>query len=388
MEIRITTDDDLERVKWLWAYCFESYEPFFSWYFREYYQVENTLGAYEKSKLVSCLQLIPYKLYLRGQVLPTSYIVGVASFPEARRGGTIEILLKASLEEMRRRGHAVSLLMPFKAGFYYPYQWEICYHHYKFNINLEDLRPVSLSYGEFTPVMGMENIADLNQVYNQFVNNKHGYIVRDERNWRLALEEHQGEKGFTYILKHQGVPKGYVMYYLKENQLLVREMAYSNFEAQQSLFQFLYNHRSQVAKLEWNAPLDDMSYFFLTDPKQGITLYPFLTARIVDVQQALTQIFYPQEIEGEVILKIEDNLAPWNNQIFRVHVRDQQAEVYPVDQEPSIIIGIGAFTQLLFGRLSIHDLLNIKRLTINHPEDVEFLGSLFPVCNNYINEYY
>ena len=195
MDIRLTTIQDLEQVKSLWAYCFENHEPFFSWYFREYYQGDNTLGAFEKDKLLSSLQLIPYNVFLRGQVLPASYIVGVASFPEARRAGTVGKLLIESLAELRRRGHTISLLMPFKASFYYPYQFEICYHHYKYDMNLDDLKPVTLTYGDFLSIKGTDNILEFNEVYQQFVRNKHGFIVRDTRNWRLLLEEHEGEKG-------------------------------------------------------------------------------------------------------------------------------------------------------------------------------------------------
>jgi len=388
MKFRIMTEADRKAIQWLWAYCFESYEPFFSWYFREYYQTGNTLGAFENEKLLSCLQLIPYKILLRGQVLSSSYIVGLASYPEARRGGIIKKLLQTSLEEMRCRDHAVSLLMPSEAGFYYPYQWQFCYHHYKYHIPLEDLRPVSEHYGIFIRVEGLEKVDDFNRIYRAFVKNKHGYVIRSSKNWRLLFEEHKGEKGYTYLLENQGVPEGYVMYYLKDNKLLVREMAYTSVKAQKSLFQFLYNHRSQVETLEWNASFDDTTHFFLPNPKKGITLYPFLMARIVDVQRALTLISYPEGVQAEIILTIEDDLASWNNQTFSLNICNQQAEVYPVSKEPTVAISIGALSQLLFGILRARDILYQGRLKAKNLKEVKILDEIFPVCNNYINEYY
>lgn len=388
MEIRITTQDDLEQVKKLWAYCFENYEPFFSWYFREYYQGENTLGVFEKGKLLSSLQLIPYNLYLRGHVLPTSYIVGVASFPEARGGGVIGKLIKETLIELRRRKQTISLLMPFKGEFYYPYQFEFCYHHYKYEIKLEDLKPLILDYGDFIEVKGTDQITQLNKVYQQFVANKHGFIVRSPHNWRLFIEEHEGEKGFSYLLQKNGRGEGYIFYYLKDNKMIIREMAYTNWQAQKSLFKFMYNHRSQVESLEWNAPLDDSSFFFLNDPKEGITLYPFLTARIVDVEKLLTSIYYPGEIKADLVLKVADNMAPWNNKTLRLAVLDGFAEIKEVQGLPDLSIDIGALSQLVFGRLSVKDLAYQGRLEILKPGSEKVLDSIFPLCNNYINEYY
>jgi len=388
MEIRLTTNQDLEQVKNLWAYCFENYEPFFSWYFREYYQGDNTIGAFEKDRLLSSLQLIPYNIYLRGQVLPTSYIVGVASFPEARSAGIVGKLLVESLVELRRRDHVISLLMPFKASFYYPYQFEICYHHYKYDINLDDLKPVTTTYGDFLSIKGTDNILELDEVYQEFVRNKHGYIVRDTKNWRLLLEEHEGEKGYSYLLKNDEKVEGYILYYLKDDKMIVREMAYSNRQVQMSLFQFIYNHRSQVKKLEWSAPLDDTTFFSLSDPKEGISIYPFLTARIIDVKGLLTKINYPVDINVDLIINVSDNWASWNNKHFWVSVSDGQAVVKSTSEEPDISIDIGAFTQLIFGRLSVQEIIYMERIELKDNSYGIVFDKLFPPCNNFINEYY
>lgn len=388
MEVRITTPDDLEQVKKLWSYCFENYEPFFSWYFREYYQEENTLGIFQDKKLLSSLQLIPYDIFLRGQVLPTSYIVGVASFPEARSGGLVGQLITESLVEMRRRGHNISLLMPFKAGFYYPYQFEFCYHHYKFEIRVDDLRPISVHYGDFFELEGTKNIAELNEVYQEFTVNKHGFIVRNPEKWRLLLEEHEGEKGFGYILKKENKAEGYILYYLKDDKIIIREMAYTNWQAQKSLFQFIYNHRSQVSSLEWNAPLDDSSYYYLSDPKKGISLYPFLMARIIDLPKLLKSIFYPQGVQAKLLMKIGDNWAPWNDKVFQISVSEGRARIEETDQEPDLSVDIGAMTQLVFGRVGALDLMYQGRLITKSPEKATLFNKIFPLCNNYIDEYY
>jgi len=375
-------------VRLLWAYCFESHEPFYSWYFREYYRRENTLGALENGKLLSCLQLIPYKIFLRGKVFNTSYIVGVASLPEARRGGLVGQLLKASLEEMDKREQAVSLLMPFKGQFYYPYQWSFCYYHYKYTIPLEELKSVAKTYGCFLPVQDKKEIPQLNKVYNIFVGGKNGYILRSSENWRLLLEEHLGEKGYTYLLQEADSPQGYILYYLKDNKFIVREMAYTSFKAQKALLQFIYNHRSQVEMLDWHAPINDYIHFFLPDPQKGITLYPFLMARIVNVKRALTALSYPQAINQVLVIKVEDDLASWNDQTFSWQIKNEKAEIEVVDHKPQLIISVDALSQLYFGTVGAQELYCQERLKVTDEKYVKLLTEIFPCCNNYINEYY
>ncbi|MFZ5943269.1 MAG: GNAT family N-acetyltransferase [Bacillota bacterium] len=387
MEIRILTQKDIEEVKKLWIYCFESHEPFYSWYFQEYYSSENTLAIFKEDRMLSCLQLIPYDIYLRGQVLPTSYVVGVATFPNARNEKSAGRLLEASIKEMKNRGQSISLLMPFNAGFYYPYQWQFCYHHYKYNIPLDDLKPISSAYGDFEQIKGLEKVEEMDIIYKDFVKGKHGYVVRDNRKWQLMMEEHEGEKGFGYLLKAAGLPRGYILYYLKDDKFTIREMAYTGWDAQRSLFNFIYNHRSQVKDLEWHAPLDDTAFFFLNDAKEGISLYPFLMARIINVEKLLTEVCYPASILGETCLSVKDEIAPWNNQTFHIAVKNGKGQIAAVNKPPIISMDIGALTQLVFGRLSAGELLGQGKI-VGTVSDIELLDKLFPKCNNYINEYY
>ena len=388
MDFQLVKDEDLEAVKWLWSYCFESHEPFFSWYFSNYYQGENTLAGYLDNRLVSCLQLIPYKIFLRGQLLPTSYIIGLATYPEVRQSGVVAGLLKAALEEMRRRGHYVNILMPFKTGFYYHYQWEICYHHYKYLIPLADLKDLAAGWGSFYLVKNGMEIPKLQNVYEKFTADKHGYIVRQKKNWEHILAEVWGEKGFIYLLESPQGPQGYVIYILRDNRIFLREMAYTSLQAQKALFLFLYGHRSQVEMLEWNAPLDDLTYFNLPEAKREVKIFPFIMGRLVDVAKALESVSYQNGLTEQIKVQIQDNLAPWNNQTFLLKVAEGAGRVKNLGgQAGEIECSVGAFSQLFFGRLSASELNKMGKLKCASSEKIQILDKVFPRCNNYINEY-
>lgn len=387
MEFRIANVDDFESVRRLWAYAFNGDEPFASWYFSSFFNPDNALGCWRDGRLLAVLHMHPYQLYLRGQVIDVSYIVGVATDPAARRAGMTGPLLAEALAEMRRRGRPVSILMPFKAGFYYPYDWRLCHHHLKYALQLEDLRSVAKPAGDFRPA-GLADIAALDTVYRNFVAGWHGYIVRTAADWNHLLSEHANDEGYTYLVEFDGKPMGYILYILRNGKISVREMAYSNDQAQQGLLDFLYNHRSHAQTVEWNAPFDtaDKVLFSLFEAKQDIRVFPFMTARMADVEQTLKTLVYPDGA-WSVDLAVTDSLAPWNNRMFQLRVRDRCATLEATEVSASAAIAVGAFTQLVFGRLTADELVRHGELS-GSATAIKTLAQLFPRCDNFINEYF
>jgi predicted acetyltransferase len=387
MDFRIATADDFESVRRLWAYAFNGDEPFASWYFSCFYNPDNALGCWRDGRLLAVLHMHPYQLYLRGRVVDVSYIVGVATDPAARRAGMTGPLLAEALAEMRRRDRPVSILMPFKAGFYYPYDWRLCHHQLKYSLQLEDLRSVAKPAGDFRPA-GLADITALDAIYRNFVARWHGYVVRTTADWDHLLNEHANDEGYTYLVEFDGKPMGYILYSLRNGKISVREMAYSDSKTQEGLLDFLYNHRSHVQTVEWNAPLDmaDKVLFSLFEAKQDIRVFPFMTARLADVEQTLNQLVYPAG-NWSVDLAVTDSLAPWNNRTILLQVKNGQAQVAATDAPAGAALAVGALTQLVFGRLTADELVRHGELS-GSAAAISTLAALFPKCDNFINEYY
>jgi len=300
-------------------------------------------------------------------------------------------LLVSALAAMRQRQQAIAILMPFQGSFYYPYQFEFCYHHIKYSVPLAELKFTAAGDGTFT-VLAEQDLASLREIYARFVADKHGYVERSDENWRQLLAEHAVDKGYAYLLTEQNQASGYILYSLHDDVFQVREMAYVNAAAEEQLLHFCYSHRSQVAKLEWNAPLDDGLLFALPDPKEGVALFPFMTGRIVDVGPALMSAAYPVGPAAEVILAITDTAAPWNQGVFKLSVVNGQGTLDLLTEsiatnEKNCQITIGALSQLFFGRLSGSQLQKMGKL-IAPSAVIADLDWLFPVCTNYLNEYF
>ena len=388
MEFRIAVPKDRSEVEGLWAYCFEAEDsPFFRWYFGDW-EPGDTLCGFEGDELAACVHLNPYTLSLRGGQFYVPYIVGLATAPTARRGGIAGKLLYESLLEMRRRGAVFNILMPSKAGFYYPYGWEMCYNQLRYRLPLEELRSLTDRRGDFRLFDSHDGWQELKVVYDAFTASRHGFAVRGERDWRRLIDSHHAEKGRTVLLSLNGKPIGYLMYYLRDGAFMVGDMAYTKHAARGMLLAYMYNHRSQVKEGEWGAPLDDMLHLALPDPKRAVWHEPFMAGRIVDVAGALMAVNWQKGAKGKLNLAVTDLLAEWNNGVFAVAVDDGKASVIKTNAAADVVCGVGALAMLLFGSHSAHDLCADGRMSCNSAAALDVLACGLPPCRNYINEYF
>lgn len=388
MEFRLAGPEDRELVENLWAYCFEPKEhPFFRWYFSNFYRPENVLMGFKDGQMACLTHLNPYTLCLRGKAIPTSYIVGLATHPAARRGGIGGKLLAAALQEMKRRGHYVNILMPSKAGFYQPYGYELYCHQWKETMSLESLRPLTDRTVRFAFVNSPDQWQYLAQVYEAYTRKLSGYALRDEASWRSHIEAQLAE-GNIAVAFHGDTPIAYMFYQLGEPTIVSGEFVYATIQGKRGLLDYIYNHRSQGKDFQWNEGLHDQSYRFYPDGKQGHETMPFMTCRIVDVKGALEHLTYPDDVEGRICFHTDDPLADWNTGTFTLTVHKGNASVAAAPAaKPEVSMPIGTLALLVFGAVDVQDLAFNEKLQ-GSDEALTKLARLFPTEKCYINEWY
>ncbi|SNV74618.1 GNAT family N-acetyltransferase [Veillonella rodentium] len=397
MEFRIATAQDTLHVENLWAYCFEPKEdPFFQYYFSNCYEPENTVIGVEQGQLLSTVHLRQYNLNVRGAVLPTSYMVGVATHPAARRGGVGGALLTAALEELRKRGQAMTILMPSKASFYQQYGWELYAHQWVQTMPLEELRPLTDKLLQFGLLNSVDQWTLLDPVYKAYTKGLCGYAERGEKEWTRLLGSFFAE-GVNVAVVHndEGVVEGYAVYRLGQPEIPVTEFVYTTRRAQRALLNYFYNHRSQGTTIRWNEGLHDTYYRFYPDGKTGHTTMPYMMSRIVDVKTALEAI--PVNLDAVMMpisltFAVKDSLCSWNKGLYEVQFG---ASLTPsvkklskvVDEKGDITIEVGALSQLLMGTLSARDLAFEGKLE-GGAEWLDYFDILYPIQKTYINEWW
>lgn len=388
MEFRLAGPTDRKLVEDLWAYCFEPREnPFFQWYFSAFYKPENVLMGFKNKEMACLTHLNPYELSLREKKIPVSYIVGLATHPAARRGGVGGKLLSAALKEMRRRKQYLNILMPSKAGFYQHYGYEMYCHQWKETIRLEELRPLTDKTVRFGFVNNTDQWTYLATVYDAYTRSVSGYAVRDEASWRSHIEAQLAE-GYIAVAFQDDQPIAYVFYSLGGETIVSGEFVYSSWKGKRGLLDYIYNHRSQGKIFQWNEGLQDQSYRFYPDGKQGHETMPFMAGRVVDVKGALEQIPYPKGAEGVVTFHTEDPLAEWNTGSFTLAVKDGMGCVTAAGaDEAEIFMPIGTLALLIFGAVDVNGLVFYEKLR-GSDAALATLDEFFPRTNCYINEWY
>lgn len=394
MEVRFLHEIDISRAKELWGYSFENEEPFFSWYFNEVFRPENTIGLFENNQLMSCLQMQPYTLNFNGTLLDATYIVGVVTAPEYRGNGAIKKLIPRAIKEINDRGHCISILMPYDTTFYNKYGWGLCYSQIKYEIPIDILSKYGERRGIFFPI-DLNDIDELNRIYKLYLKKNHGFVERDLRNWEILLKDLKADGGYAFILRDtDGVPLGYIFYIIRKDKIYIRELAWVNENAKKSLLFFISSHSAQVLKVEWNAPISDITYLQLRDtitPKSTnmVRIVPFMCGRVINVKESLTRCRFNERINFSYTLKINDKYAEWNNKTFSIEIDKGNPKVFETELDKvDMECDIKTFSQLYFGTLSISEALEIDGIMLYSDNKVRSLEEIFNKKNNFINEYF
>lgn len=369
MELRKLTTDDYEACMALSEYAFqftmteEQLERR-----RQEFAAHNVLGVYADGQVGAKLQIIPFQTYINGRSFEMGGIAGVATWPEYRRKGWVAGLLQYALEEMNRNKQSVSFLHPFAFAFYRKYGWETYVEYKKYKLTTSQLPAKKQTPG----VIKRNNpeLAVLKQVYNVYAARYNGTLNRDDAWWTNSVYVKKGSQRAVYF-DETGVPQGYVLYEVKEGKFTIGEMIHLNEEARQGLWTFISNHDSMVDEVTLQAPARDMLAFQLDNPRIQQEIVPYFMARIVSVEQFISQYpFASQDSPVQILLEVEDAYAPWNEGVWELNVAmNGTASIWkksgsePVGQEDQTLrLNIQSLTAVLMGYRRPAEMAQIGRL--------------------------
>ncbi|MDY6596879.1 GNAT family N-acetyltransferase, partial [Clostridioides difficile] len=377
MEIRYAKEEEIESIKEIWSYCFNDTESFMKYYFNDKYKSENTVVALDEGKIISSLQLNQYKLLLNSKVYNTSYVVGVSTLPEGRGAGYMNKVMKFTLNELYKKGQLVSILMPIDYRLYRRFGYEHCYDQIEYTINTDDLKNFKSS-GKMIK-SNLSQIDDLIQIDRTFLNEVNGNVLKDEHYYENLFKEIQSEDGFLYI--HEGNEKdGYIVYFLQEDKMFVRELFYKNIDALKSMLKFIYNHNTQCKIVTISTPTIDKIRFILDNPKDSdIKIKPFMMGRVINVKKFIEDIDIEKDINSSFNLLIEDKFIDENNGLFKISIQNKKVSVEQLDKKGAekpqedfdIKLDINTLTQLSFSYIDVNEAIFLNDIKDVSEETLE-----------------
>jgi predicted acetyltransferase len=348
----------------------------------------DVLGWFDGEKLVSQLAVYPFQVNIFGKSFEMGGLTGVGTYPEYANMGLMYKLMRQALAEMQQRKQSITYLFPYSIPYYRRRGWEIISDKMTFEVRDVQLPKIKKVPG-YVERLNIEH-SDIRQVYKLFSSEMHAAMLRNDlawdEYWRWDVDELTA--AVYYDSSHN--PQGYLLYWISEDVLHIKEMIYMNQEARIGLWNFIGAHFSMVSKVVGNIFMNEPLAFWLEDGDIKETISPYFMARIVCVKQFIEQ--YPFRAIGsdiQLTFMLEDPMLEWNQGTFTLHVNgDGQGELVRSDNDvPTISLDIQTLTTMLLSYKRPSYLAAISRLKGN-AQDVETLENLIDRQTPYFSDYY
>ncbi|WFD11562.1 GNAT family N-acetyltransferase [Tepidibacter hydrothermalis] len=380
MKIRFAQEEDLQKIKNMWEYCFGDTEMFMNYYFDHKYKCENTLVVEDGSSVISSLQLNQYKIKINNNIYDTSYVVGVSTLPEARGVGAMKDLMSTMLNELYNKKQVVSILMPIDYRLYRRFGYEHCYDQMNYEIDMELLKDFR-SKGVFKKASN-KDIDFIINIYDCFLKDKNGYVKRDKNYYDNLFKEIESESGYVYIHENKELMDGYIIYFKMDDTMFVREIAYKNIDALKSILKFIYNHNTQFKKVSINSIIDDKIKLIIPALKKiDMNIKPFMMGRVINVENFIKDLNIKEDINLK--LRVKDEFIDQNNKTFLINNKG----IVFTDEKEDVSIDINTFSQLAFSYIDVDEAVFLGNIDMKDTSYIDNLKKMFNKKTNYINEY-
>lgn len=338
------TSTELEESGWSEKEIQKSKQPIFDFSY--------VLGYFYKGKLASQIVIYPMEVNIQGEIFKMGGLTGVTTYPEYTGRGLIHSLIQKGLEYMKENGLTVSFLYPYSIPLYRKQGWEIVSDQMTFTIKDTQLPKKK-------PVEGMiERVdirdEDIKNIYKYFSLQKHGALIRGDFEWEeyWRWDNEDDMMAAVYYSKEEK-PLGYVIYYIENEIMHIKEIIYLNSEAKNGIWNFISAHYSMITEVRGYNYSGNPIAFQFDDSEIKETIEPYIMARIVDVAAFMKE--YPFQIKDEnakFYFKVHDPVCEWNEGVFFLHFEEDEAVCEKVEEyEESYLVelDISTLTTMMLG---------------------------------------
>lgn len=302
----------------LWQEIFtEDSEAFLDYYDRWKTEENQCYGIFEEDRLVSMLELNPYRLMVLGHEVESRYIIAVATRPEYRHQGLMKRLLKKSLEDMRTEGLPFLYLMPAAEAIYDPFGFRFIYAA-NVGTGISSAPDRITAKVQQDPERSMSEILEFSDRVLPHISDC--YTRRDASYYRMLLAELKSESGGLVQVRERDRIIGLVPFWGGKNPE-IREILSLPEDGEAVLRAAV----SEIAGHGKNQPVDGpvpevkipvMGASFPMEEKK-----PVIMARICHAGRFL-ELFRLKKGDLELELHLTDALIPENSGVYRWHLTE------------------------------------------------------------------
>jgi predicted acetyltransferase len=358
-------------------------DDFFEFH-RPFVEMDRTLGAFENGAMVGGAGAISYAMTVPGGEMPVAGVTSVGVLPTHRRRGVNTALMRAQLDDVRRRGEDVAVLYASQGGIYGRYGYGIA----SFNAAI-DLATARSAFGPWYTPSGRVRLVARDEaartflpIYDEARRSRPGTMRLDERTFAYVLEDrffHEGkaEQGFYAAHESDGRLDGYVQYRVNEswdvvprNELRVDDLVATTPPAYADLWRYVCDVDLVERVTAWNRPSDEPLLHLLLEPRPlRLSLKDALWLRPVDVPAALQARAYRQD--ATVVIGVRDEFCPWNDGTYELRIEAGAATCRRTDADPDLVLGVAELGAAFLGGTRLRALASAGRIRERTPGALE-----------------
>lgn len=354
MEIRRLDKSEHGKTRTLWENVFSEDSREFIDYYYYIKTKDNTIYVVEEEKEIHAMfQLNPYQINLAGSIVPSDYIVGVATQEEYRGRGYMRKLLVRALEDQYGQKMPFTFLMPAAEAIYSPYDFRFIYRQKQVKLGAtffaareESLRSKQKKITERDArFMDAATMADFFE--STFSHRWNTVARRTAQYYQTQILEQQSEFGGMRLVFED--KKLVAMYaYAREEGLEIREPLYLE-EKEEAFLASVDALREKEEKITVYGMAEELEKQE-GDPSLEYKEQPVIMARIVHLQELFLTMKVPAESEIHCSFAVIDPILHGNSRIWKLQSEKGEEILHVSETEDSQgVLPIASLTELLFG---------------------------------------
>jgi predicted acetyltransferase len=335
---------------------------------------DRMLAAWDGEEVVGGAGSFPFELSLPGgRTTAAAGVTVVGVLPTHRRRGVLTQLMRAQLDELRRRGESVAYLWASEGTIYGRFGYGMASLMGEIDLPRERTAfagPAG-SYGQVRLVPHDEALQRFPEVYDAVFSQRPGMFGRSADWWRIrVLADAPSRRGGAgplqrALLEVDGRAEAYATYRISQSfegftstgSVIVVEALGATPAATRAIWRWIldmdWTSRVTAARL----PVDHPLFHLLAEPRRmKFTVGDCLWVRLIDVGEALSARGYGGD--GAVVLEVRDPFCPWNEGRWRL--ADGRAE--RTEAAADLALDVAALGSVYLGGFSFRQLADALRV--------------------------
>ena len=209
-------------------------------------------------------------------------------------------------------------------------------------------------------------------------------LERDEEYFKNWVKEIKSDGGDVFSIYLDESIRGYVALYRRE-ELEIREIFARDRRALENLLSLVKSFKEYYPKLKIkNIDEKLLDYLFNNQKALEVKEYPFIMGRILNPLEVFKML---NIFDIDMKIMVTDSIIMENNQVYIFTEEGEQW--YGNMSDWDLKIDIGDLSSLIFGQLSIEELIYLEKIEVNNEEVIGRIREkgIFEKKKNYIQDY-